>query len=108
LSRPGSDGFEVYNLINSAKDDVKQEYTDQKAFKVIWNGHTSQVGSGKKPDDKALTTSSFTSQVAKDVFELTTGKFDAQQFHFHAGSENTINGVRQDLEMHTVHYPDAA
>jgi carbonic anhydrase len=23
----------------------------------------------------------------------------------HAGSEHTIDGVRHDLEMHTVHYP---
>jgi hypothetical protein len=26
----------------------------------------------------------------------------------HAGSEHTIDGKRQDLEMHTVHYPKAA
>jgi len=25
------------------------------------------------------------------------------QFHFHAGSEHTVDGVRQDVEMHTVH-----
>lgn len=30
------------------------------------------------------------------------------QFHLHAGSEHTIDGVRHDLEMHTVHYPDIA
>jgi len=31
--------------------------------------------------------------------------FEAAQFHFHAGSEHTINGVRHDLEMHVVHLP---
>lgn len=31
--------------------------------------------------------------------------FVANQFHFHAPSEHTINGEYMDLEMHTVHYP---
>ena len=30
------------------------------------------------------------------------------QFHFHAASEHTIDGVRQDFEMKTVHYPNGA
>lgn len=29
--------------------------------------------------------------------------FDAQQFHWHAGSEHTVDDVRMDFEMHTVH-----
>lgn len=29
--------------------------------------------------------------------------FDALQFHFHAPSEHTINGVYYDMEMHVVH-----
>ena len=28
------------------------------------------------------------------------------QFHFHAGSEHTVEGDRMDLEMHTVHLAD--
>ena len=35
-------------------------------------------------------------------------KFQSVQFHFHAGSEHTIDGQRYDLEMHTVHYPPKA
>ena len=31
--------------------------------------------------------------------------FEGIQFHFHAGSEHTVDGVRHDFEMHTVHYP---
>jgi len=31
--------------------------------------------------------------------------FDANQFHWHAGSEHTVDGLRMDLEVHTVHYP---
>jgi hypothetical protein len=34
--------------------------------------------------------------------------YKADQFHFHAGSEHTVDGVRHDLEMHTVHFPKAA
>lgn len=33
------------------------------------------------------------------------GRFNGVQFHFHAGSEHTVDGVRHDLEMHTVHVP---
>jgi carbonic anhydrase len=32
-----------------------------------------------------------------------TDQFNGVQFHFHAGSEHTVDGVRQDFEMHTVH-----
>jgi carbonic anhydrase len=32
-------------------------------------------------------------------------KFIGVQFHFHAGSEHTVDGKRHDLEMHTVHLP---
>ena len=30
-------------------------------------------------------------------------KFKGVQFHFHMGSEHTVDGKRHDLEMHTVH-----
>lgn len=33
-------------------------------------------------------------------------RFTGVQFHFHSGSEHTIDGKRQDLEMHTVHLPN--
>ena len=78
-------------------------------MKVNWNGHTSQVaGTGTGADavvlEDATKKTSFVSQTGKDVFGAPTD-FNSIQFHFHAGSEHTINGVRQDLEMHTVHYP---
>jgi len=31
--------------------------------------------------------------------------FTANQFHWHAGSEHTVDGRRMDLEVHTVHFP---
>ena len=30
-------------------------------------------------------------------------EFNAVLYHFHAGSEHTVEGQRYDLEMHTVH-----
>lgn len=32
-----------------------------------------------------------------------TDEYNGVNFHFHSGSEHTINGKRYDLEMHTVH-----
>jgi carbonic anhydrase len=32
-----------------------------------------------------------------------TDEYNGVQFHFHAGSEHTIDGKRHDFEMHTVH-----
>ena len=32
-------------------------------------------------------------------------RFTGVQFHFHTGSEHTVDGKRHDLEMHTVHLP---
>ena len=32
-------------------------------------------------------------------------RFNGVQFHFHAGSEHTIDGKRHDLEMHTISLP---
>tara|TARA_B110001450_G_C17619921_1_gene480789 strand:- start:777 stop:1019 length:243 start_codon:yes stop_codon:yes gene_type:complete len=37
----------------------------------------------------------------------TVKDFSGVQFHFHAGSEHTVDGVRHDFEMHTVHYTAA-
>jgi carbonic anhydrase len=48
----------------------------------------------------------FTSTLATQIFGAAT-EFEGQQFHFHAGSEHTVDGKRFDLEMHTVHYPKA-
>jgi carbonic anhydrase len=37
-----------------------------------------------------------------------TYTFELLQFHFHTGSEHTINGVRYDLCMHMVHATTAS
>ena len=49
----------------------------------------------------------FTSEYAKS-FVGTSDKFNAYQFHFHAGSEHTIEGKRYDFEMHLLHKPEDA
>lgn len=79
-----------------------KEYSNGFERPVNMNGHTVQadldVSDGADPNY-------FVSQLAAEVFEADT-KFVGQQFHFHAGSEHTIDDERYDLEMHTVHYPE--
>jgi hypothetical protein len=53
-------------------------------------------------------TNQFTSRIASDIFGAFDTVYEGQQFHLHAGSEHTVDGVRHDLEMHTVHYPKNA
>jgi len=47
-------------------------------------------------------TQTFHSKLADTVYG-STSRYTGVQFHFHAGSEHTIDGKRHDLEMHTVH-----
>lgn len=44
----------------------------------------------------------FRSRLANSVYGAPTD-YEGLQFHFHSGSEHTIDGKRFDLEMHTVH-----
>ena len=44
----------------------------------------------------------FHSNIARSRFRG-NDRFTGVQFHFHHGSEHTIDGKRHDLEMHTVH-----
>lgn len=47
------------------------------------------------------------SDLAKELFGGGV-RYTGVQFHFHAGSEHTVDGERYDLEMHTVHVADDA
>mmetsp|Transcript_26266 Transcript_26266/g.40101 ORF Transcript_26266/g.40101 Transcript_26266/m.40101 type:complete len:131 (-) Transcript_26266:603-995(-) len=85
---------------------------------IEWKGgHTTQVAVNKEGQD----TQFFTSKIARDHYkhgfdeEVTESTeqemgdiFRGVQFHFHAGSEHTVNGKRYDFEMHTVHLIDEA
>lgn len=47
----------------------------------------------------------FNSKLARDHFGG-PHRFKGVQFHFHHMAEHTIDGVRHELEMHTVHLPE--
>ncbi len=55
---------------------------------LVNNGHTLQASMDQK---------------AKNVIAFDDITADLQQFHFHAPSENTINGKHAAMEMHLVH-----
>ncbi|MBK4715386.1 MULTISPECIES: carbonic anhydrase [Tenebrionibacter/Tenebrionicola group] len=59
---------------------------------LLNNGHTIQAT--WSDDDKA------------SYIKLDDEKFTLRQFHFHAPSENTVNGKHYPLEMHLVHQDD--
>jgi len=88
-------------MISPAEDNFQKMYSDQLVdIEVAWNGHTSQTSVLK--DSPQIFSS-------RHVFNEWDGpmRFEGQQFHFHSGSEHTVAGSRFDLEMHTVHYPQA-
>lgn len=84
----------------SADDDgFNKLYTNQKTdIPIKWVGDTSKVEVNKAGQNLQTFHSNYAAT------ELgATDRYTGVQFHFHAGSEHTVDGVRQDLEMHTVH-----
>jgi len=82
-------------------DNWTKLYTDQQTdIKVHWNGHTSQIAVNKEGQD----IQTFNSTHATETYGA-GNSFTGVQFHFHAGSEHTVEGKQHDLEMHTVHLP---
>ena len=59
-------------------------------------------GTTNKWDLPASDGNSFTSEFAFEKWGAGK-KFNAVQFHWHAGSEHTVDGMRMDMEIHTVH-----
>jgi carbonic anhydrase len=78
-------------------------YTNQvDNITVKWDhGTTTKVAVNKEGQDLQT----FNSLYSPLVFGA-TNRFTGVQFHFHAGSEHTVDGKRHDLEMHTVHLAD--
>ncbi|WP_313083792.1 carbonic anhydrase family protein [Atlantibacter sp.] len=60
----------------------------QSPVALLNNGHTIQASFDQK---------------ANNIVDFDNIKVDLQQFHFHAPSENTINGKHAAMEMHLVH-----
>jgi len=88
-------------IINAKRDNFQKLYSDQTTgSKIYWDGHTSKITITNEGEDLQK----FSSWYSQD-FLNGPDKFDGLQFHFHHGSEHTIDGVRHDLEMHTVHVP---
>merc|ERR1712166_791228 len=83
--------------VNAATEDMfTKMYSNQADVEVKWVGDTTKITLN------ADSTNMFTSEVASTVFGA--GKqYNGLQFHFHSGSEHTIDGQRFDFEMHTVH-----
>ena len=77
-------------------------YSNQFDATINFNGHTSQVDL-----DASQGSNMFKSEVAQDIYGGPK-EFNGLYFHFHAGSEHTVDGVRMDLEMHTVHQAPVA
>jgi carbonic anhydrase len=111
---------EYQSPINLRSDFEEVKFEDDKFFKhyedletssvftyqTNWlaDKFTAQVGFAPAVEDSILKwkPNYFTSE-----YMNLTETFKVAQFHFHALSEHTIDGVRFDLEMHSVHLPDA-
>jgi carbonic anhydrase len=76
------------NLSGFVNADLKPISFTYKAAgeEIINNGHTVQVNFGQGSN-----------------FELDGTQFNLKQFHFHAPSENHINGTAYPMEVHLVH-----
>jgi carbonic anhydrase len=92
-------GANDYKRYSSREDAFTKSYTNQKKdVEILYaDKMTTKVALEDGPNG-------FTSNIASSVFGASKS-FSALQFHFHAGSEHTVNGKRHDLELHTVHVP---
>ena len=79
--------IDIKNTLKAHINPLKSSYVDS-PINIINNGHTIQAG--------------FAASV-KDVVTIDGVPFQLQQLHFHAPSENTLNGKHFAMEMHLVH-----
>lgn len=84
--------------VDASMDHFSKMFTNQADVTVKWVGDTSKTSVTKNGPNR------FYSMLGQSFVNNTV--FKADQFHFHAGSEHTIEGERQDLEMHTVNFPE--
>lgn len=95
----------AYKTYDFQDDSFNKIYTNQvqkegeQGITIQWvNGYTTQVA----VDRAGQKTQTFHSKLADSVYGGGS-RYTGVQFHFHAGSEHTVDGVRHDFEMHTVH-----
>jgi len=70
---------------------LETHYTPTVTHEVENNGHTIEVVYDASADNR---------------IEIGDEEFELEQFHFHAPSEHTIDGVNADMELHLVHQHD--
>ena len=90
-----------YKKYDATDDMYTKSYSNQMGSIFTMTGYTTQVDL-----DTADGPNQFSSKLAEKLFGGVED-YTGMQFHFHAGSEHTIDGQRYDLEMHTVHYTAA-
>lgn len=82
------------------KGELRTRYSNMDDATVKMKGYTVQINFKEAQSQDNYFESRYLSDNLKGP-----QKYNAAQFHFHAGSEHTIDGRRYDLEMHTVHLP---
>ena len=87
--------YDAYTRYDKSEDLYTKVYSNQKDEEVAWVGDTTKVTLNDGPN-------MFTSKIGTTIFGANP-QWNAAQFHFHAGSEHTIDNRRYDFEMHTVH-----
>lgn len=74
-------------------------YSNLKGVEVKWTNTASTV-----TFDKAQGPNTFASPTG-NLQRSTAHTWDAHSFHWHSGSEHTVDGKRMELEVHVVHTP---
>lgn len=82
--------LEIETTVGNSLDQISElNYEDNTSLTSITNnGHTIQYN--------------FDGELNKFIYE--DKEYQMKQFHFHAPSEHTLNGVRYPLEIHLVHH----
>jgi carbonic anhydrase len=99
-------GGSPINLTTSAKYDTANDFKFEKTYKNVSSPSTSSpYGTSTNQIQVDSVEQGFTSTYGEKL--TAPAAFSANQFHWHAGSEHTVDDVRMDMEMHTVHFPAA-
>jgi len=91
----GGNSQSPINIVNAeSSEDLKPlflEYSTSEKTEIVNNGHSIQVNY-----DKGIL-------VVTDTAYYEGTEYNLAQFHFHCGSENTVDGKQYPMEIHLVH-----